>query len=74
MDVAKRNQGEYGLGIEGEMQNAMSMAMLVSAALAAMAFGVMLGYAICKGLFTALRLHARSIRMERSKAPLLHQP
>jgi hypothetical protein len=56
------------------MQNAMVMVMLVSAALAAMAFGVIVSYAICKGLFTALRLHARSIRMERSKAPLLHQP
>lgn len=56
------------------MQNTMNMVMLVSATLAAMAFGVMLGYAICKGLFTALRLHARSIQMERSKAPLLHRP
>lgn len=56
------------------MQNAMNMAMLISAALAALALGVMLGYVICKGLFAALRLRARSIQVEHAKAPLLHQP
>jgi hypothetical protein len=52
------------------MQNAMNMSMLVCAILAAMALGVMLGYATCKGLFAVLRMHARSLRVEQAKAPL----
>lgn len=50
------------------MQDQVSMVMLVCAALAALAFGVMLGYAACKGLFALLRVHARTLEPEQAKA------
>jgi hypothetical protein len=50
------------------MQDQVNMVMLVCAALAALAFGVMLGYAACKGLFAILRAHARALEPERAEA------
>jgi hypothetical protein len=49
------------------MQDQMNMVMLVCAALAALAFGVLLGYGTCKGFFAALRTHSRSLEAERTK-------
>jgi hypothetical protein len=50
------------------MQDEVNMVMVVCAALAALAFGVMLGYASCKGIFAMLRTRARSVQPERSDA------
>jgi hypothetical protein len=43
------------------MQDAINFLMLVSASLAAMAFGVLLAYGVCRAAFAAIRMHARSI-------------
>ncbi len=50
------------------MQDEVNMVMLVCAALAALAFGVMMGYASCKGIFALLRIHARSLQPKRAEA------
>lgn len=46
------------------MQDAMNMLMLVCASLAAMAFGVLAAYGICRMAFSIFRLHARSVAAE----------
>ena len=43
------------------MQDAMNLLMLVCASVAAMAFGVLAAYGICRAAFAALRIHARSV-------------
>ncbi len=45
----------------------LSMLMVFCAALAALAFGVMLGYLCCKTLFDVLRFHARLSTTESAK-------
>ena len=43
------------------MQDAVNFLMLVCASLAAMAFGVLLAYGVCRAAFAAIRAHARSV-------------
>jgi hypothetical protein len=42
------------------MQDALNLLMLICAAVAALAFGVLAAYVICRLAFAALKLHARS--------------
>jgi hypothetical protein len=46
------------------MLDGINTLMLVCASLAAMAFGVLAAYGICRAGFAILRIHARSIAME----------
>lgn len=46
------------------MQDAINLLMLVCAACAALALGVLLAYAACRSAFAALRIHARSVAAE----------
>jgi hypothetical protein len=43
------------------MDSALNTLMLICAVAAALAAGVLLGYATCKGLFALFTLHARSL-------------
>jgi hypothetical protein len=56
------------------MDNAINFVMLVCAASAALAVGVLLGYGICKGLFTLFNLHARTVAAARKSAQPETQP
>jgi hypothetical protein len=49
------------------MQDAINLLMLVCASLAALAFGVLLAYGICRIAFAIIRLHARSIAARTSQ-------
>jgi hypothetical protein len=51
------------------MQDVINMLMLVCASLAAMAFGVLAAYGICRAAFALLRVHARSVAMEPQAKP-----
>lgn len=51
------------------MQDAMNTLMLLCAILAAMAFGVLAAYGICRCAFAILRAHARSIALTDVPAP-----
>jgi len=51
------------------MQDAINLLMLVCASLAALAFGVLLAYGVCRIAFAAVRLHARSIAAQNSSQP-----
>jgi hypothetical protein len=42
------------------MQDALNLVMLVCAAVAALAFGVLGAYVICRSAFAALKMHART--------------
>jgi len=48
------------------MQDAMNLLMLVCASLAAMAFGVLAAYGMCRAAFLVLRIHARSVALQHS--------
>lgn len=48
------------------MQDAMNLLMLICASLAAMAFGVLAAYGICRAAFAVLRIHARSVAVQRA--------
>ena len=50
------------------MQNGMDMLMVVCASLAALALGVLVGHACCKGLFALLRAHAPALAVRGAKA------
>ncbi|MGB7191715.1 MAG: hypothetical protein WBD10_16380 [Acidobacteriaceae bacterium] len=43
------------------MQDLINLVMLICASVAAMAFGVLAAYGICRAAFAVLRIHARSI-------------
>ncbi|MBW4026873.1 MAG: hypothetical protein HIU93_05680 [Acidobacteria bacterium] len=43
------------------MQDFISLLMLICASLAALAFGVLSAYAVCRAAFAGLRVHARSV-------------
>ncbi len=43
-----------------EMQNLMNLIVLMCAAVAALAFGVLAAYGICRAAFGVLKIHARS--------------
>jgi hypothetical protein len=42
------------------MQDALNLVMLICAAVAALAFGVLAAYGICRAAFAALKIHARA--------------
>lgn len=46
------------------MQALMNLLMLACASIAAMAFGVLAAYGICRAAFATLRIHARSVAGE----------
>lgn len=43
------------------MQNPVDLLMLICAALAAMAFGVLAAYAVCRSAFAIFRIHALQV-------------
>jgi hypothetical protein len=43
------------------MQDAINLLMLACASLAAMAFGVLLAYGVCRAAFAIIRMHVRSV-------------
>jgi len=47
------------------MQDAINLLMLACASLAALAFGVLAGYGICRAGFAIIRIHARSVAARR---------
>jgi hypothetical protein len=49
------------------MENGMNMVMVVCASFAALALGVLLGHACCKGLFALLRAHAPALEAPGAK-------
>ncbi|MGC2163187.1 MAG: hypothetical protein WA634_14845 [Silvibacterium sp.] len=51
------------------MQDAINLLMLVCASFAAMAFGVLAAYGICRVAFAVLRIHARSVALEPQAKP-----
>ena len=51
------------------MQDAVNFLMLVCASLAAMAFGVLLAYGVCRAAFAAIRAHARSVAAQAQPKP-----
>ena len=51
------------------MQDAINFLMLVCASLAALAFGVLAAYWVCRAAFAAIRLHARSVAATRAPQP-----
>jgi hypothetical protein len=53
------------------MQNAVNTLMLVCAALASLAFGVLLAYGICRAAFAKLRQHAGLVADRRAKAQMV---
>jgi len=67
-DILKRIR----LKLEGKkksMQDAINLLMLVCASLAAMAFGVLAAYGICRVAFAVLRVHAHSVAAEPHTKP-----
>ncbi|MGC1294210.1 MAG: hypothetical protein WA869_04150 [Alloacidobacterium sp.] len=46
------------------MQDVLNLVMLICAALAALAFGVLAAYGICRAAFAALKMHARSYSVQ----------
>ena len=50
------------------MQDAVNLLMLICAGFAALALGVLAAYAICRGAFALLRIHARSVAAEAAAA------
>lgn len=46
------------------MQELMSTILLICAALASLALGVMLAYGLCRGAFAVFRIHAKSVAAE----------
>ena len=46
------------------MQDLMSTVLLICAALASLALGVMLAYGLCRSAFAIFRIHARSVAAE----------
>jgi hypothetical protein len=52
------------------MQDAMNMLMLVCAALASLALGVLLAYGACRTIFSRLFRHAGQVAAQRAKAQM----
>ncbi len=46
------------------MQDALNLVMLICAARAALALGVLSAYVVCRAAFAALKMHARSYAVE----------
>ena len=49
------------------MQDAINFLMLVCASLAALAFGVLLAYWVCRAAFALIRVHARSVAAQAAR-------
>ena len=52
------------------MQDAVNFLMLACASLAALAFGVLLAYGVCRAGFAAIRAHSRSVAAQAAQ----HKP
>jgi len=52
---------------KNSMQDALNLMMLICAAVAALAFGVLAAYMVCRVAFAALRMHARSFAAQTSQ-------
>jgi hypothetical protein len=50
------------------MQDVLNLVMLVCAATAALAFGVLAAYIVCRSAFAALKMHARSLVAETAQS------
>jgi uncharacterized protein (DUF2062 family) len=50
------------------MQDAINFLMLVCAALASLAFGVLLAYGVCRAAFATFRIHAGQVAAEKAEA------
>jgi hypothetical protein len=46
------------------MQDALNLVMLICAAVAALAFGVLAAYVVCRVAFAGLKMHARTYAVE----------
>jgi hypothetical protein len=55
---------EAAAGKEFRMQDALNLMMLICAAVAALAFGVLAAYVTCRAAFALLKMHARSYAMQ----------
>ena len=56
------------------MQSALNFLMLACASLAALAFGVLLAYAVCRTAFAAIRMHARSVAANAAQTEAQTEP
>ncbi|MBV8629775.1 MAG: hypothetical protein JOZ83_02545 [Silvibacterium sp.] len=56
------------------MQDAINTLMLVCASLAALAFGVLLAYWVCRAAFAAIRLHARAVALQAADPEAAPEP
>lgn len=52
------------------MQDAINFLMLVCAALASLAFGVLLAYGVCRVAFATFRIHAGQVAAAKAKAQI----
>jgi hypothetical protein len=52
------------------MQDAINTLMLICASVAALAFGVLAAYAVCRTAFAIFRMHARSVSAGRAQVKL----
>ena len=57
----KLRQSQKRTGTRNHMQDAINFLMLTCASLAALAFGVLSAYGVCRAAFAAIRIHARSV-------------
>jgi len=53
------------------MQEAVNTLMLICAALASLAFGVLLAYGVCRAAFDRLRHHAGQVAAQRAQAQMV---
>jgi len=53
------------------MQDAVNTLMLICAAFASLAFGVLLAYGVCRAAFAKLRQHAGHVAADRAKAQMV---
>ena len=60
-----------GSGQKKDMQEAVNTLMLICAALASLAFGVLVAYGVCRMAFARLRQHAGSVAAQRAKAQMV---
>lgn len=56
------------------MQSALNFLMLACASLAALAFGVLLAYGVCRTAFAAIRMHARSVAAQSAQPEAQAEP
>lgn len=59
-EFAEPQNAEAAPGKKIGMQDALNLVMLVCAAVAALAFGVLAAYVACRAAFALLKIHARS--------------